>query len=52
MKQHASLKLYVYSLSYVFALPSKLNDNGEFFSVTVWGKKKNKDLNFILPTDK
>lgn len=51
MKQHASLKLYVYSLSYVFALPSKLNDNGEFFSVTVWGKKT-EDLNFILPTDK
>lgn len=51
MKQHASPKLYVYSLGYVFALPCKLNDIGEFFSVIV-GEKKGKELIFIPSTHK
>lgn len=48
MKQHASLKLYVYSLSYVFALPSKLNDIGEFSLRYCLEKKKKKGTNCIL----
>lgn len=46
MKQHASLKLYVYSLSYVFAPPSKINGIGKFFSVTVEKKKKKNGTEF------